>query len=183
MPLDGFGSFESGDNGTATGGAGPERGFRMRLNSLTGVECPATRVPAAVGEIGPAAQCGHVPLGHYNDPRETAGTFPRQVAGCPVTVPAFENYSVRTADGVRSRAVAVGRPVTREPGAFPVPLVARPRATRGRTTRCRTSRLPDCRTAKRCRTAAASGPTAPQSRVLGPGGTDGGVRTPVPRGP
>ncbi|MFF4833856.1 acyl-CoA synthetase [Streptomyces sp. NPDC001315] len=75
MLLNNFGSSESGFNGTATQDSGPERGFRVRVNSRTQVVDPATYEPVAVGEIGRVAQCGHVPLGYYNDPRKTAETF------------------------------------------------------------------------------------------------------------
>ncbi|MFF4029521.1 acyl-CoA synthetase [Streptomyces sviceus] len=73
--LNNFGSSESGFNGTATEDSGPERGFRVRVNSRTQVVDPATHEPVAVGEVGRVAQCGHVPLGYYNDPRKTAETF------------------------------------------------------------------------------------------------------------
>ncbi|MEV5799522.1 acyl-CoA synthetase [Streptomyces collinus] len=73
--LNNFGSSESGFNGTATEDAGPARGFRIRVNSRTRVVDPATHEPVAVGAIGRVAQCGHVPLGYYNDPRKTAETF------------------------------------------------------------------------------------------------------------
>ncbi|MFI9803582.1 acyl-CoA synthetase [Streptomyces sp. NPDC052301] len=73
--LNNFGSSESGFNGTATDDSGPERGFRIRVNSRTRVVDPATHEPVAVGEIGRVAQCGHVPLGYYNDPGKTAETF------------------------------------------------------------------------------------------------------------
>lgn len=75
MLLNNFGSSESGFNGTATDDSGPERGFRVRVNSRTQVVDPATREPVAPGEVGRVAQCGHVPLGYYNDPRKTAETF------------------------------------------------------------------------------------------------------------
>ncbi|MEV0641587.1 acyl-CoA synthetase [Streptomyces sp. NPDC050619] len=75
MLLNNFGSSESGFNGTATEDSGPERGFRIRVNSRTQVVDPATYEPVAVGEVGRVAQCGHVPLGYYNDPRKTAETF------------------------------------------------------------------------------------------------------------
>ncbi|MGW1915269.1 acyl-CoA synthetase [Streptomyces sp. NPDC002076] len=75
MLLNNFGSSESGFNGTATEDSGPERGFRLRVNSRTRVVDPATHEPVAAGEIGRVAQCGHVPLGYYNDPRKTAETF------------------------------------------------------------------------------------------------------------
>ncbi|MFI6010225.1 acyl-CoA synthetase [Streptomyces sp. NPDC051243] len=75
MLLNNFGSSESGFNGTATEDSGPERGFRIRVNSRTQVVDPATHEPVAVGEVGRLAQCGHVPLGYYNDPRKTAETF------------------------------------------------------------------------------------------------------------
>lgn len=75
MLLNNFGSSESGFNGTATADSGPERGFRIRVNSRTRVVDPATYESVAVGETGRVAQCGHVPLGYYNDPRKTAETF------------------------------------------------------------------------------------------------------------
>ncbi|MFE0257029.1 acyl-CoA synthetase [Streptomyces sp. NPDC059010] len=73
--LNNFGSSESGFNGTATEDSGPKRGFRIRVNSRTQVVDPATHEPVAVGEVGRVAQCGHVPLGYYNDPGKTAETF------------------------------------------------------------------------------------------------------------
>ncbi|MFF5978965.1 acyl-CoA synthetase [Streptomyces olindensis] len=75
MVLNNFGSSESGFNGTATEDAGPERGFRVRVNARTQVVDPATHEPVDVGEVGRVAQCGHVPLGYYNDPAKTAATF------------------------------------------------------------------------------------------------------------
>ncbi|WDV49228.1 acyl-CoA synthetase [Streptomyces coeruleorubidus] len=75
MVLNNFGSSESGFNGTATEDSGPERGFRVRVNARTQVLDPATYEPVAAGEVGRIAQCGHVPLGYYNDPAKTAGTF------------------------------------------------------------------------------------------------------------
>ncbi|WP_317441680.1 acyl-CoA synthetase [Streptomyces collinus] len=73
--LNNFGSSESGFNGTATEDSGPGRGFRIRVNSRTRVVDPATHEPVTPGLIGRVAQCGHVPLGYYNDPRKTAETF------------------------------------------------------------------------------------------------------------
>jgi len=75
MLLNNFGSSESGFNGTATADSGPDRGFRIRVNSRTQVVDPATYEPVAVGEPGRVAQRGHVPLGYYNDPKKTAETF------------------------------------------------------------------------------------------------------------
>ncbi|MEV8086602.1 acyl-CoA synthetase [Streptomyces nigra] len=73
--LNNFGSSESGFNGTATPDSGPERGFRIQVNSRTRVVDPVTREPVAAGEVGRVAQCGHVPLGYYNDPVKSAETF------------------------------------------------------------------------------------------------------------
>ncbi|MEU3418707.1 acyl-CoA synthetase [Streptomyces murinus] len=73
--LNNFGSSESGFNGTATEDSGPERGFRLRVNSRTRVVDPATHEPVAPGGTGRVAQYGHVPLGYYNDPVKTAETF------------------------------------------------------------------------------------------------------------
>lgn len=78
MLLNNFGSSESGFNGTATADSGPERGFRLRVNARTAVVDPVTYEPVAVGEPGRIAQRGHVPLGYYNDPAKTAGTFFRR---------------------------------------------------------------------------------------------------------
>ncbi|MEV4231230.1 acyl-CoA synthetase [Streptomyces bobili] len=75
MLLNNFGSSESGFNGTATDDSGPERGFRVRVNSRTRVVDPVTHEPVAAGEVGRVAQRGHVPLGYYNDPAKTAETF------------------------------------------------------------------------------------------------------------
>ncbi|MFE7468775.1 acyl-CoA synthetase [Streptomyces sp. NPDC057499] len=75
MLLNNFGSSESGFNGTATADSGPEKGFRLQVNSRTAVVDPATYEPVAPGEPGRLAQRGHVPLGYYNDPRKTAETF------------------------------------------------------------------------------------------------------------
>ncbi|MFM9614586.1 acyl-CoA synthetase [Streptomyces niveiscabiei] len=75
MLLNNFGSSESGFNGTATDDSGPEKGFRVQVNSRTRVVDPATYAPVAPGEVGRVAQRGHVPLGYYNDPAKTAETF------------------------------------------------------------------------------------------------------------
>ncbi|MFF5372180.1 acyl-CoA synthetase [Streptomyces sp. NPDC013187] len=75
MLLNNFGSSESGFNGTATEDSGPERGFRVRVNARTQVVDPGTYAPVPAGEVGRIAQCGHVPLGYYNDPVKTAATF------------------------------------------------------------------------------------------------------------
>jgi acyl-CoA synthetase (AMP-forming)/AMP-acid ligase II len=75
MLLNNFGSSESGFNGTATEDSGPERGFRVRVHARTQVVDPATYEPVPPGEVGRVAQCGHVPLGYYNDPVKTAATF------------------------------------------------------------------------------------------------------------
>ncbi|MFG2373242.1 acyl-CoA synthetase [Streptomyces sp. NPDC048504] len=75
MLLNNYGSSESGFNGTATADSGAGKSFRIRVNSRTQVVDPATYEPVAVGEIGRVAQCGHVPLGYYNDPTKTAETF------------------------------------------------------------------------------------------------------------
>lgn len=73
--LNNYGSSESGFNGTATADSGAGQSFRIRVNSRTQVVDPATHEPVAVGEVGRVAQCGHVPLGYYNDPKKTAETF------------------------------------------------------------------------------------------------------------
>ena len=75
MLLNNFGSSESGFNGTATEDSGPDKGFRLQVNSRTAVVDPATYEPVPVGEVGRIALRGHVPLGYYNDPVKTAETF------------------------------------------------------------------------------------------------------------
>ncbi|PTM93143.1 acyl-CoA synthetase [Streptomyces sp. VMFN-G11Ma] len=75
MLLNNYGSSESGFNGTATNDSGAGQSFRIRVNPRTQVVDPATHVPVAPGEVGRVAQCGHVPLGYYNDPAKTADTF------------------------------------------------------------------------------------------------------------
>jgi acyl-CoA synthetase (AMP-forming)/AMP-acid ligase II len=75
MLLNNFGSSESGFNGTATADSGPEKGFRLQVNSRTAVVDPATYEPVTPGRPGRIAQRGHVPLGYYNDPQKTAETF------------------------------------------------------------------------------------------------------------
>ncbi|MCD9877686.1 acyl-CoA synthetase [Streptomyces guryensis] len=75
MLLNNYGSSESGFNGTATADSGAGQSFRIRVNSRTQVVDPATHEPVAAGEVGRVAQCGHVPLGYYNDPKKTAETF------------------------------------------------------------------------------------------------------------
>ncbi|MGW1893869.1 acyl-CoA synthetase [Streptomyces sp. NPDC002004] len=76
--LNNFGSSESGFNGTATDDSGAGNGFRLRVNARTRVVDPVTHEPVAAGEAGRIAQCGHVPLGYYNDPGKTAETFFRK---------------------------------------------------------------------------------------------------------
>ncbi|TQJ85931.1 acyl-CoA synthetase [Streptomyces sp. SLBN-31] len=73
--LNNYGSSESGFNGTATADSGAGQSFRIRVNSRTQVVDPATHEPVVAGEVGRVAQCGHVPLGYYNDPAKTAETF------------------------------------------------------------------------------------------------------------
>ncbi|MEU6255751.1 acyl-CoA synthetase [Streptomyces sp. NPDC047043] len=75
MLLNNYGSSESGFNGTATADSGAGQSFRIRVNSRTQVVDPATHEPVTAGEVGRVAQCGHVPLGYYNDPKKTAETF------------------------------------------------------------------------------------------------------------
>ncbi|WP_407554346.1 acyl-CoA synthetase [Streptomyces sp. Pv4-95] len=75
MLLNNFGSSESGFNGTATDDSGPDKGFRLRVDTRIAVVDPAGREPVAVGEVGRIALRGHVPLGYYNDPEKTAETF------------------------------------------------------------------------------------------------------------
>ena len=73
--INNFGSSESGFNGTATDDSGPAKGFRLRVNSHITVVDPDTLLPVPPGEPGRIALRGHVPLGYYNDPEQSARTF------------------------------------------------------------------------------------------------------------
>ncbi|MFJ5610157.1 acyl-CoA synthetase [Streptomyces sp. NPDC093221] len=76
--LNNFGSSESGFNGTATADAGPDRGFRISVDSHIAVVDPATLEPVTGAAPGRIALRGHVPLGYYNDPAASAATFFRR---------------------------------------------------------------------------------------------------------
>jgi acyl-CoA synthetase (AMP-forming)/AMP-acid ligase II len=75
--IDGFGSSESGGQGSSiTAAGGPiETAPRFRVDNETTVLDDELR-PAAVGAIGKLARRGHVPLGYYKDAAKTAATFP-----------------------------------------------------------------------------------------------------------
>lgn len=113
MLLNNFGSSESGFNGTATADSGPEKGFRVQVNSRTAVVDPATYEPVAPGEPGRIAQRGHVPLGYYNDPAKTAETFFRKGRNggyCSVTWrPSTTTASSPSSGAVRSASTPVAR--------------------------------------------------------------------------
>jgi acyl-CoA synthetase (AMP-forming)/AMP-acid ligase II len=75
--IDGFGSSESGGQGSSvTVAGGPvETAPRFRVDDETTVLDDDLR-PAAVGAVGKLARRGHVPLGYYKDAAKTAATFP-----------------------------------------------------------------------------------------------------------
>jgi 3-oxocholest-4-en-26-oate---CoA ligase len=75
--IDGFGSSESGGQGSSiTAAGGPiERAPRFRVDSETTVLDDDLHV-APVGVVGKLARRGHVPIGYYKDPAKTAATFP-----------------------------------------------------------------------------------------------------------
>jgi 3-oxocholest-4-en-26-oate---CoA ligase len=75
--IDGFGSSESGGQGSSvTAAGGPiERAPRFRVDDETTVLDDDLR-PAAVGAVGKLARRGHVPIGYYKDPAKSAATFP-----------------------------------------------------------------------------------------------------------
>ena len=75
--IDGFGSSESGGQGSSvTAAGGPiERAPRFRVDDETTVLDDALR-PAATGVVGKLARRGHVPIGYYKDAAKTAATFP-----------------------------------------------------------------------------------------------------------
>jgi len=75
--IDGFGSSESGGQGSSiTAAGGPiETAPRFRVDDATTVLDDDFR-PAPVGAVGKLARRGHVPLGYYKDADKTAATFP-----------------------------------------------------------------------------------------------------------
>ena len=75
--IDGFGSSESGGQGSSvTAAGGPiETAPRFRVDDETTV-LDDDLAPAPVGVIGKLARRGHVPMGYYKDPEKTAATFP-----------------------------------------------------------------------------------------------------------
>jgi acyl-CoA synthetase (AMP-forming)/AMP-acid ligase II len=75
--IDGFGSSESGGQGSSvTAAGGPiETAPRFRVDDETTVLDDELR-PAPVGVVGKLARRGHVPIGYYKDPEKTAATFP-----------------------------------------------------------------------------------------------------------
>ncbi len=75
--IDGFGSSESGSQGSSVTAAGGtiERAPRFQVDSETTVLDDELR-PAEVGVVGKLARRGHVPVGYYKDPEKTAATFP-----------------------------------------------------------------------------------------------------------
>jgi acyl-CoA synthetase (AMP-forming)/AMP-acid ligase II len=75
--IDGFGSSESGGQGSSvTAAGGPiETAPRFRVDSETTV-LDDNLEQAAPGVIGRLARRGHVPVGYYKDPVKTAATFP-----------------------------------------------------------------------------------------------------------
>jgi len=76
--VDGFGASETGAMGTKTSvaGGGPETGPRFRVNAETAVLGNDLRpvVPGS-GAVGRLARRGHIPIGYYKDPEQTAATF------------------------------------------------------------------------------------------------------------
>jgi len=75
--IDGFGSSESGSQGSSVTAAGApvQSAPRFRVDEQTTVLDDDLR-PAAVGVVGKLARRGRVPLGYYKDPVKTAATFP-----------------------------------------------------------------------------------------------------------
>jgi acyl-CoA synthetase (AMP-forming)/AMP-acid ligase II len=75
--IDGFGSSESGGQGSSvTAAGGPiERAPRFRVDDETTVLDDDLR-PVPVGVVGKLARRGHVPIGYYKDPAKSAATFP-----------------------------------------------------------------------------------------------------------
>ncbi len=73
MIIDGFGSSETGVQGTR---AGMSDKPMFSVNDQTAVlDDDFTPVEPGSGQIGRLARRGHIPLGYYNDPEKTAATF------------------------------------------------------------------------------------------------------------
>jgi acyl-CoA synthetase (AMP-forming)/AMP-acid ligase II len=75
--IDGFGSSESGGQGSSvTAAGGPiETAPRFRVDEETTVLGDDLR-PVPTGVVGLLARRRHVPIGYYKDPRKSAATFP-----------------------------------------------------------------------------------------------------------
>lgn len=75
--LDSFGSSETGYGGSEAEGSSPDRGLRFRMTARTAVVTDDHRlVEPGSGVVGRVAQRGHIPLGYYNRPEDTAASFP-----------------------------------------------------------------------------------------------------------
>ena len=74
--LDSFGSSETGYGGMAAEGSSPDTGLKFQVTARTSVITNDHRfVQAGSDEVGYVSQSGHIPLGYYNDPENTAKTF------------------------------------------------------------------------------------------------------------
>src|SRR5437763_1456148 len=67
---------ETGHQGPMAAESSPEKGLRFTMNPNTAVlDDDLTPVEPGSGIVGRVALKGHVPLGYYNDPENTASTF------------------------------------------------------------------------------------------------------------
>ena len=74
--VDAYGASETGHQGTMAAESSPEKGLRFTMNERTAVlDDDLKPVEPGSGVVGRVALRGHVPLGYYNDPKKTAGTF------------------------------------------------------------------------------------------------------------
>ena len=92
--LDNYGASETGACGPSVGGKEGTARFQMKPG-ITVLNDDLE--PAEVGEVGRLARSGHIPLGYYNDPAKTAGTFFTDADGVRWSVPG--DFAVLEEDG------------------------------------------------------------------------------------
>lgn len=93
--LDSYGASESGATGSQLDDGSGDGSARFGVGEDVEV-FNADGKPAAVGERGMLARSGNIPLGYYNDPEKTAGTF-RMIDGKRWVIPG--DYARREEDG------------------------------------------------------------------------------------
>ncbi|GAA2719785.1 acyl-CoA synthetase [Actinocorallia aurantiaca] len=92
--LDNYGASETGACGPSVGGKEGTARFQMKPG-ITVLDDDLK--PVGPGEVGRLARSGHIPLGYYNDPAKTAGTFFTDADGVRWSVPG--DFAVLEEDG------------------------------------------------------------------------------------